>query len=111
MRMIVAASEFTIPSRGHRGRRMSGERRGFKAAVLKVECERRVESGELALLLMRMCCDNADLVEGVLAAVREAKKRNLRPNCPFPDGCAEFPCRTLHCYADVCSNGYAYRMS
>ena len=31
--------------------------------------------------------------------------------CPFPCRCKEFPCETLHCNADVCSNGYAYRMS
>lgn len=32
-------------------------------------------------------------------------------NCPFPAECKEFPCKTLSCNADVCDNGYAYRMS
>ena len=34
-----------------------------------------------------------------------------RGNCPFPDSCDEFPCERLTCNADVCSNGYTYRMS
>ena len=36
---------------------------------------------------------------------------NPRGHCPFPDCCSRFPCETLSCNADVCSNGYAYRMS
>lgn len=31
--------------------------------------------------------------------------------CPFPVDCDEFPCSTLSCNADCCSNGYAYRQS
>lgn len=32
-------------------------------------------------------------------------------DCPFPDGCSSFPCKTLSCNADVCDNGHAYRFS
>lgn len=34
-----------------------------------------------------------------------------RANCKFPFLCNDFPCSDLMCNADVCSNGYAYRMS
>jgi len=32
-------------------------------------------------------------------------------HCPFPDCCRIFPCKTLSCNADMCSNGHAYRSS
>jgi hypothetical protein len=32
-------------------------------------------------------------------------------DCPFPIECNKFPCNDLCCNADVCNNGYAYRMS
>lgn len=32
-------------------------------------------------------------------------------NCPFSDYCNEFPCDTLSCSADCCTNGSTYRMS
>lgn len=34
-----------------------------------------------------------------------------RLGCPFPDACEIFPCQELHCNADVCSNGHAFRYS
>lgn len=36
---------------------------------------------------------------------------DIKINCPFPECCNLFPCKTLYCMADVCSNGYTYRMS
>jgi hypothetical protein len=36
---------------------------------------------------------------------------NPKASCPFPQECNKFPCKTLRCNADVCSNGHAYRMS
>ena len=32
-------------------------------------------------------------------------------HCPFPFICTDFPCKSLSCNADVCDNGYTYRMS
>lgn len=32
-------------------------------------------------------------------------------HCPFPFACNTFPCKNLSCDADICSNGYTYRMS
>jgi hypothetical protein len=45
---------------------------------------------------------------------KEASKKILDGNmlgCPFPNECKRFPCDKKHCNADVCSNGFAYRMS
>lgn len=32
-------------------------------------------------------------------------------NCSFPYSCNQFPCDSLNCNGDVCSNGHVYRMS
>jgi len=38
-------------------------------------------------------------------------EKGVRVYCPFPDSCSKFPCKTMYCRADTCSNGHAYRMS
>jgi len=37
--------------------------------------------------------------------------KHPKGHCPFPGSCKVFPCKTLDCNADCCSNGYAYRQS
>lgn len=36
---------------------------------------------------------------------------NPKGYCPFPSECKKFPCLTLDCNGDTCSNGDVYRMS
>ena len=48
-----------------------------------------------------------EVIKIMLDVVQNGKK--IR--CPFPFECNEFPCSNLSCNADVCSNGYAYRIT
>ena len=43
--------------------------------------------------------------------VVEVHENEKKVQCPFPEICDKFPCKDLVCGADVCSNGYAHRMS
>jgi hypothetical protein len=52
---------------------------------------------------------NPKLVERMNKIVETTPSQTI--SCPFPYSCRIFPCETLCCNADVCSNGYAYRMS
>ena len=47
----------------------------------------------------------------VIRIMLDVIQRGKKIRCPFPFECNEFPCSDLNCNADVCSNGYAYRMS
>jgi hypothetical protein len=47
----------------------------------------------------------------VIKAILDALLKGDKIKCPFPFDCSSFPCKSLNCNADVCSNGYAYRMS
>ena len=43
--------------------------------------------------------------------LQQAIENGTPIRCPFPVECSKFPCKTMHCNADVLSNGHAYRMS
>lgn len=32
-------------------------------------------------------------------------------DCPFPEDCKKFPCKTLNCNSDSCENGFTHRRS
>jgi hypothetical protein len=53
----------------------------------------------------------AELAQKNPEVIKIILKQKGKICCPFPSCCKEFPCKTLSCNADVCSNGYAYRMS
>ena len=60
-------------------------------------------------IVVHFCKNNKEAVEMIVKNIDN--KWPYKINCPFPHACSQFPCNTLGCDADVCSNGHAYRMS
>jgi len=65
---------------------------------------------ELFYIVVQFHRKNPELSRAILSALKN-ETPYYRINCPFPFSCNAFPCKRLHCNADVCDNGYAYRMS
>lgn len=84
---------------------------GYSWRTLQVDITREVKiklmPNETFGSLLKTTRENPKLVETVLSLVKNKK----RISCPFPFECKEFPCKDLYCNADMCTNGYSYRMS
>lgn len=73
---------------------------------------RRENTYELSMdEIIGIVCKFYKQYPNIIKIITTRLDQNLPICCPFTTGCNAFPCETLHCNADVCSNGYAYRMS
>jgi hypothetical protein len=81
---------------------------------VKLVREIKISKDSISQLIEKFEEGNVEIVEQINKIVKTKPKRPSRYkaiSCPFPYSCNAFPCETLCCNADVCSNGYAYRMS
>jgi len=83
-----------------------------KRFPLKIECDYEIRREEMFRLVVQFLREYPEVGVQIIAVLEKGeKKRWQRISCPFPFVCNEFPCETLSCNADTCSNGHAYRMS
>ena len=59
--------------------------------------------------VVKKWCKSEKLKKAV--AILLKSKNRFTGSCPFPKECRDFPCSSLSCNADECSNGYAFRRS
>jgi hypothetical protein len=64
----------------------------------------------IVAVVVRAAREHPEIVEAILNAVRH-EVPHRRVNCPYPAECNQFPCESLCCDADCCSNGHTYRWS
>jgi len=73
--------------------------------------DRHLSAGEILDVVVTFIEKNPELANQILRLTKRKNYHYMRICCPFNISCNAFPCETLHCNADTCSNGYCYRQS
>ena len=79
------------------------EGKGLPRIVVGKEVQIELSPHDILQVIRTVAQQNPEIVKIIL--------KNSKGYCPFPDMCRSFPYKTLSCNADVCENGYVYRMS
>jgi len=82
---------------------------GSYTKEIKYDGKYVLDFGDLFYLVVNFTAKYPKLVEHVLKITKDKDCRSIK--CPFPSDCNEFPCQSLRCNGDCCSNGYVTRMS